>query len=147
MDLFSYDILWLLLLLFTINFIGIALIRSDERFWLPSTLLWVLLVCTMFINMTLNKNNVVDKEIVYNAQTEPESKSNETAIAELDKAKQQQQSETITLLRLTGFQAFLCFLCQLLGYKLTSKNQFRKGAIAFFVFVMVYGAIEVGRMV
>ena len=65
MNILAYDIVWLLLFIFTINFISLALVRSDERFWMPSTLFWILLICSMFINLSLNKSNVIQKEAVY----------------------------------------------------------------------------------
>jgi hypothetical protein len=138
----SHGILWLLLILFTLNFIGIGLIRSDERFWLPSITIWMLLLCTLFINMTINKNNVLEKEITYNTPKDPDSREAESAMIGLQEARNQQHFENYRLLRLIGFQTFLCLLCQLLGYKLTSKTQFRKGSIAFLLFLVLYGSIE-----
>src|SRR5688572_14621134 len=128
MNFLAYDMVWLFLFIFTINFISLALVRSEERFWMPSTLFWILLVCSMFINMTLNKMNVVEKEAVYNAQTDPGSKSNEGAAIGLEQAITQQSLENTMLLRLTGFQTFLCLLCHLLGFHLTAGIQFKKGS-------------------
>jgi hypothetical protein len=146
MNFLAYDIVWLLLFIFTINFISLAFVRSDERFWMPSTLFWILLICSMFINLSLNKNNVIEKEAVYNAQTDPGSKANEGAAIGLEEAIKQQNQENTILLRLTGFQTFLCLLCQLLGFHLTSQKQFRKGAVAFFIFLLLYGLIEMIRL-
>ena len=146
MNLLAYDILWLLLFLFTINFISLLLIRSDERFWLPSTLLWMLLLCSLFINITLNKNNVIEKEAAYTMQTDAESKQNESAMYDLEAAKKQQSLENNILLKLAGFQTFLCLLCQLAGFKSTSKQQFKKGSQAFFISLLLYGAIELVRL-
>jgi hypothetical protein len=142
MDIFSYDILVLLLFLFTINFVCLVLVRSNERFWLPSSILWILLLCSLFINLTINKNNVIQKESEFNAQTDIESRSNETAILALEAAKKQETSENMILLRLAGFQTLMCLVLQLLGYKLTSLIQFKQGARAFIILLLLYGAIE-----
>jgi hypothetical protein len=96
--------------------------------------------------MTVTKNNVAEKELIYNAQTDPESQTNEAAIMGLEAAKEQQRFENKVLLQLTGFQTLLCLACQLLGYKLTSRKQYRKGSITFFVFLLLYGGIEMIRL-
>ena len=144
LDFLSTNILWLLLLLLFFNFIAIAIIRSEERFWLLQVSVWVILFITLVLfnsqnSSTLEKNELVLMEQQQTAKEETKG----LALLQLNTEKRKSREQNIAHIRLTGFQSFFCFLCMLLGYRLTNKKYFKSGAVTFFFLSVIYLLIEI----
>lgn len=142
MNLISIDLLWLALILITLNFACAAMIRTEERYWLPQIIIWMVLFGFLLFSNTLHKEQVVQKEMIYQQQTDPSDKAYSAATLELEQAKKDRQQENRKLIRMLGIQSFLALIFQLFGYRQTSKKQFRSGAKSFFFLFFVYLVFE-----
>ena len=146
MNLLSIDFIWLFLILITINFICLVAIRSEERFWLPQMVIWILLFGTLLFRNTLNGELVVQREIVYAQQTNPDDENNRAATAALETARKTRQQENALFIRLLGIQSLICFVLHLAGYRSTGKKQFRSGAVTMGFFFMAYLVFELTQL-
>ena len=146
MNLLSINFIWLFLIIISLNFICLIAIRSEERFWLPQMVIWILLFGTLLFRNTLNGELVVQKEIVYAQQTNPDDESNRAATAALEAARKTREHENVLFIRLLGIQSLICFVLQLAGYRSSGKKQFRSGAVTMGLFFLAYLLFELIRI-
>ncbi len=142
MNLISFDLLWLVLILITLNFVSAAFIRTEERYWLPQIILWMILFGFFLFSNTMHREQVVQKEMIYQQQTDPDDKAYTKATLELEQAKKDRQNENRLMIRLLGIQSLFAMTFQLFGYRQTSKKQFRSGAKTFFFLFFAYLVFE-----
>ena len=143
MNFLSIDLTWLVLFLISINFITAIAIRTEEKYWLPQMIIMIFLLGILVFQNTLNREHVIQKEIIYDQQTNLEEKSNLVATLELEAAKKQRKDENRKLLRLLGLQSIISFFSQFVGYRQTGKTQFRSGLKTFFLLFIIYLVIEI----
>ena len=146
MNFLSIDFIWLILILISINFMSAALIRTEERFWLPQIITWLLLLGMLLFQHTFNREQVVQKQMVYDQQTDPNDASNREATLDLEEARRRQKADNIVLVRLLGLQSLFTCLAQGLGYRRTMKKQFRSGAQSFLFLFFLYLIFEIVRL-
>ena len=140
MDIFSFDIKWLILILLAANFLGMTvLVNRVERFWLPAVFLWIFIFSSLVFFDSINNIILEKKEIIYyDQQPVNNEKDNANTPEAISDARKQSYREKIVLVRLVGVQTFFTFLCLVMGYKKTGRKQYRSGVIVFFLLIMVY---------
>jgi hypothetical protein len=145
MDILSFDIKWLIIILLAANFLGIiVLVNREERFWLPAVFLWIFIFSSLVFFDSINDIILEKKEIIYyDQQPAGNEKDNTNTSEEIRDARKQAYREKTVLVRLAGVQTFFTFLCLVMGYKKTGKKQYRSGVIVFFLLIMVYIGAEI----
>jgi hypothetical protein len=146
MNLFSIDIGYLILILFLINFMGVLLIRSQERFWLPGIALWIFLFFIVVMLNVINRTDVDRQEIIYGESTANPEKMAQNDL-QLEQLKKEKNSENTVLFHLLGFQTIFSCIWQFLGYRSTGKKYYRTSSITFTFLVFVYLFIVVTQIV
>ena len=138
MDITSIGLEWLLLIIFILNFVGILILSGNERFWLPSVIIWLFLLFTFFIGNSFNSNDVSYEEAKMKVEELQSGKVQETEPLTLKEARNKKQSFSKTLLHLLGFQSFLSLIWTALGYKTTGQQYYRSALITFSIICIVY---------
>src|SRR5258708_3849583 len=113
MDIFSFDIKWLILILLAANFLGMTvLVNRVERFWLPAVFLWIFIFSSLVFFDSINNIILEKKEIIYyDQQPVNNEKDNANTPEAISDARKQSYREKIVLVRLVGVQTFFTFLC------------------------------------
>jgi hypothetical protein len=142
MGLFSLGIGWLLLIVFFINLVGIRMLAGDDRFWLPTVILWFIFFFMYFFVTLYTSTNVQVYEMELKEKKETNEKEMLHNIAEYEKAQVKEKDDNLKALRLLGFQTGLCFFFQAIGYKTTGRRYYRSGSLTFFFLFLVYLVLE-----
>ena len=133
---------WLLLVLFLINLFLAILIKSHRRFWI-SILVWSLLLVTVLFLKEVNHSIVEKHEKEYYTDMGSKSYGNHELWQKLKKQQTLIQLKNITMFRLLGFQTFLTFIVQIIGYRKTrNHNVFWWTGLAFGILTMLYFIFE-----
>jgi hypothetical protein len=145
-DLLHYGLLWLIPILLVLNIAGIAIIQSEDRYWLPVIILWIALLGTLVVNHALNVTSYEDKA---SSLTRPSEKPVDTAfvLSELDQERKTNKEGNLLLFRLLGAQTLFGFLFLALGYQRTIRPFYKKAMVNFFLLLVGYVLIEVVRLV
>jgi len=138
MDITSVSLEWLLLITFILNFVGILILSGNDRFWLPSVIIWLLLLFIFFIGNAFNSNDVSYEEAKMKVEELQTGKVQETEPLTLKEAKNKKRSFNNTMLHLLGFQSFLSLVWTALGYKTTGQHYYRSALITFSVLCTIY---------
>jgi len=129
---------WSVLILLSANLVAMMLIRTEERFWMPQTAGWIILLVVLLLSHVVRKEEVLHREDLYRLQRTSGSNSDRVAQANLDEARSSASKETGLLIRLLGIQSLICFLSQAAGLRLTANRQFRRGVFSFLLFFLFY---------
>jgi hypothetical protein len=139
MDILQINLGWLILTVFTINFLGILLMRSEDRFWLPCVITWLFLFFFLVIGNVFNSGDVRYQQTVLSEKVlNAEEKGQEETRLALQQATESQQAFSRTMLHLLGFQSLLSLFWTIIGYKSTGQRFYQSSMITFFVFCLLY---------
>lgn len=136
MNLLSADTTLLAGILFLANFIIVLLINTEERFWIPTMILWITLFCAFLIVRTLNSDRIRNEELILQqSKNSEDDKAN--ANWKIENSKQETARVNEKLFILLGCQTFYCFFFHLIGYAKTRRDYYRKSTITFFILSLV----------
>lgn len=143
MDILSVDLGWLLVILFFINFLAVLFIRTDERFWIPSIILWLFLFFGFVLVQVTNNREVEYQGLVYQNKVKTEEEVlNDTKPYELEQVRKKTHAQNAKLFRVLGFQTLLSCFWLLLGYRSTGHKHYRTSSITFTILAFLYLVLE-----
>jgi uncharacterized ion transporter superfamily protein YfcC len=132
----SLNIEWLVTSLFFVCFIGVLLIKGQDRFWFAPVGIWLLLFSFWCVGNVSNSNEV------NSLKSQNFASANDNTGAEhfpqLEEAKKVKDDFNNKAIHLLGCQSFICLLWLLLGYKKTRLRFYKTGAISFFILGIIY---------
>ncbi|MER3465032.1 MAG: hypothetical protein C4329_12080 [Chitinophagaceae bacterium] len=137
-SLLSVDLIWLLFGIFVLCFLGILLIQTEDRFWLPCIIIWVFLFFALVLGNSLNSSEVSYQQLLQQQGITKTTDPKEIETAAVKQAKQQKQMYDDKFIHLLGFHSIVSFFWLLIGLRRTLKPYYRTGAITFFCFTLVY---------
>lgn len=135
MNFLTIGIETLLLIVFTINFISVLLIRSTERFWLPSIVLWFALFSVFVVVNITNTNAMESPPRIFD---ENNYSTVDKWMQEQETANREEQKTTDIIFKLLSFQTVLSFLWLILGYQQTGIKYYKSAATTFFLMILFY---------
>jgi len=137
---------WSILIVFAVNLAAMMLIRTEERFWLPQTASWIILLVLLLLSHVVRKEEVIYREDLYRLQRTPGSNSDREAQTNLENARSKASEEADLLIRLLGLQSLICVFSQAIGFRLTGNRLFRRGLLSFLLFFIIYLGWEFIRL-
>lgn len=127
-----------ILILTLLNFIGVSILRGEDRFWLPPIILWLLLFFALVVVHQFYSNDLQMQKSIF------EAGAGRDAYTDLQHqlALQQTEKESSALFRLMvhllGTQSVLAALSQLAGYQSTGKKYYRSALLTFLSLAFFY---------
>ncbi|MGE5521251.1 MAG: hypothetical protein ACM3VS_15110 [Candidatus Dadabacteria bacterium] len=132
---------WLIIALFILNLFLIIAVKGNDKFYIPTLLLWVILMFGLVFIKVFNDNRVEIEQSKMDRITQ-KNEVDMQSYKEMEKIKQQQDYENSTAFTLLGVQTIITFLLQLIGYASTYEKYYRSSAAIFFVFTVVYLVLQ-----
>ena len=142
MNILSIDTLVLAVILFGINFIAVLFIRTEDRLWLPTLTLWIILLAIFLIIRSFNSNRVDYEQMNYelSQQNKDQKAEQEWNLNEAKATASQQNNKLFVLL---GCQTMFCLFFHAIGFAGTNKNYYKTSTITFFLLSVAFLLTEI----
>ena len=138
MEISSIGLEWLIIGVFTICFFFILITKGDDRFWLPTIIIWLFLFFALILGNAFSSNEVSYQEMLQKETVIKNEQEKTSQTFELERANKDRANTNNKMIHLLGTHTLFSFVWMLLGYRQTSLKYYKTAAISFAAILILY---------
>ncbi|MCW3075326.1 MAG: hypothetical protein JWP69_2395 [Flaviaesturariibacter sp.] len=141
MFLLSIHFAILILILATLNFVGVNILQGKDRFWLPPIVLWLFLFFLFIVIRQFNLDDQQTQQTIYELRAGRDPAQDAYTAKQLEANGERYGAFSRRMIHLLGVQAILAALSQLWGYQHTGERYYRSALLTFLALAFIYAVV------